>query len=66
MKLFVLLIGMVLVLEGMPYVAAPEAMREWLAKLSRMPASQLRAFGLFAMMLGLVICVIAQKTSILD
>jgi uncharacterized protein YjeT (DUF2065 family) len=66
MKLFVLLIGMVLVLEGIPYVAAPEAMRDWLAKLSRMPAVQLRAFGLFAMLLGLIICVVVQKTSIFD
>ncbi|SHO45849.1 DUF2065 domain-containing protein [Desulfopila aestuarii] len=66
MKLLVLLIGMVLVLEGMPYVAAPEAMREWLAKLSKMPVSQLRAFGLFAMVLGLIICAVAQNTSILD
>jgi uncharacterized protein YjeT (DUF2065 family) len=64
MKLFVLLIGMVLILEGMPYVAAPEAMREWLEKLSRMPAAQLRTIGLFAMGIGLLICLIVQKTSI--
>lgn len=64
MKLFVLLIGMVLILEGMPYVAAPEAMREWLEKLSRMSAAQLRTIGLFAMGIGLLICVIVQKTSI--
>lgn len=64
MKLFVLLIGMVLILEGMPYVAAPEAMRDWLEKLSRLPAAQLRIIGLFAMGLGLIICFIAQKTSI--
>lgn len=64
MKLFVLLIGMVLILEGIPYVAAPEVMRDWLAKLSRMPAAQLRAVGLFAMGLGLLICFIVQKTAI--
>ncbi len=64
MKLFVLLIGMILILEGMPYVAAPEAMREWLEKLSQMPAGQLRLFGLFAMGLGLLICFLVQKTSL--
>jgi hypothetical protein len=64
MKLFILLIGLVLILEGMPYVAAPEAMREWLLKLSRMPAAQLRIIGLFAMGIGLVLCFIVQKTSI--
>ncbi|PIE63640.1 MAG: hypothetical protein CSA20_02810, partial [Deltaproteobacteria bacterium] len=30
MKLFLLLIGMVFVVEGLPYVVAPEAMRRWL------------------------------------
>lgn len=64
MKLFILLIGMVLILEGMPYVAAPESMREWLAKLSEMEPAQLRVFGLIAMCLGLVICFIVQKTSL--
>jgi uncharacterized protein len=66
MKLFLLLVGMVLVLEGLPYVAAPEKMREWLATLSQMPAGQLRAFGLFAMALGLAICFVVQKTSLFN
>jgi len=66
MKLFLLLIGMVLILEGMPYVAAPEAMRDWLSKLSQMPPSQLRGFGLFAMVLGLIICFVVQKTALFN
>jgi hypothetical protein len=64
MKLLILLIGMVLILEGMPYVAAPEAMRDWLEKLSKMPPAQLRAMGLIAMGIGVVICIIVQKTSL--
>ena len=66
MKLLVLLIGMVLVLEGMPYVAAPEAMRDWLGKLSKMPAGQLRTLGLLAMLLGLILCFVVQKTSLFN
>jgi len=31
-----------------------------------MPVIHLRAFGLFAMLLGLIICVVVQKTSIFD
>jgi uncharacterized protein YjeT (DUF2065 family) len=62
MKLLILLIGMVLILEGMPYVAAPEAMREWLQKLSQVPARQLRGFGLVAMGIGLFICWIVQRS----
>lgn len=64
MKLFVLLIGMVLILEGLPYVAAPETMKEWLEKLSTIEPSQLRIFGLIAMAIGLVICFIVQKTTL--
>lgn len=66
MKLLVLLIGMVLILEGMPYVAAPEAMREWLEKLSKMPAPLLRIIGLVAMGIGLLICYVAQSTAIFN
>ena len=66
MKLFLLLIGMVLILEGMPYVAAPETMREWLAKLSRMESGQLRTFGLVAMGTGLLICFVVQKTGLFE
>ena len=65
MKLLVLLVGMVLILEGVPYVAAPEAMREWLKKLSEVPSSQLRSFGLMAMAAGLFVCWIAQRSGLL-
>jgi uncharacterized protein len=64
MKLLVLLIGMVLILEGLPYVAAPEAMKEWLKKLSQLPAQQLRNVGLIAMGAGLMICWVAQRSGL--
>lgn len=65
MKLLILLVGMVLILEGVPYVAAPEAMREWLKKLSEVPSAQLRSFGLVAMAVGLFICWVAQRSGLL-
>jgi uncharacterized protein YjeT (DUF2065 family) len=64
MKLLILLVGMVLILEGIPYVAAPEAMREWLKKLSEVSSSQLRTFGLVAMAAGLFICWVAQRSGL--
>lgn len=64
MKLLFLLIGLIFILEGLPYVAAPESMREWLKKLSELPPQQLRAFGLVAMTVGLIICYVVQKTSL--
>lgn len=64
MKIFVLLIGLILVLEGLPYAAAPLAMQEWLKKLSEMPPGQLRVMGFGAIIAGLVLCYIVQKTSV--
>lgn len=64
MKLFILLVGLVLVLEGIPYVAAPEAMQEWLKKLSDISPGRLRTIGLLAMAIGLLIIFVVQKTSL--
>lgn len=64
MKLLVLLVGLILILEGLPYVAAPEAMQDWLKKLSEMPASKLRKVGAIAMAAGLFICWVVQRTNL--
>jgi len=66
MKLLILLVGMVLIFEGLPYVAAPEAMQEWLQKLSKLPAQQLRLVGLAAMGIGLIIIWVAQRAAFLQ
>ncbi|KAB2891509.1 MAG: DUF2065 domain-containing protein [Desulfobulbaceae bacterium] len=66
MKLLLLLIGMVFILEGLPYVAFPDAMRGWLARLSQTPATHLRIMGLIAMILGLLLCWVVQKTDLFD
>lgn len=63
MKIFILLIGLVLVLEGLPYVAAPEAMQGWLKKLSGISPSQMRSLGLFAMVIGTCLIFIVQRTT---
>jgi uncharacterized protein len=62
MKLLILLLGLVLIVEGAPYVAAPEVMQNWLKKLAEINPNQLRAMGLIAMTIGLGICFIVQKT----
>jgi len=65
MKLFILLIGMVLIFEGLPYVAAPESMQAWLKKISEMRPEQLRTMGLVAMAAGFLLCWIIQGESLL-
>lgn len=66
MKLLILLFGLILIIEGLPYVAAPESMQNWLKKLSEINPGQLRAVGLIAMLMGLAICFIVQKTSLFE
>ena len=55
MKLLVTLIGLLLVVEGLPYAAAPEAMQKWLRQLAELPPGQLRAMGLVAMVAGFAV-----------
>jgi hypothetical protein len=65
MKLLVSLLGLVLVLEGLPYAAFPEPMQNWLKQMSVMPPRILRVFGFMAIGAGLLLCYLAQQTSLL-
>lgn len=62
MKILFLLVGMVMILEGIPYVAFPESMREWLRKISEMKAEHLRIMGLVSMSAGLLVCWFVQRS----
>ncbi|WP_457573769.1 DUF2065 domain-containing protein [Desulfolithobacter sp.] len=65
MKLLVTLIGLILVLEGLPYVASPEAMQRWLRQLIEMRPEQLRLMGIIAMGIGFFLCFLAQRSGLL-
>ncbi len=62
MKILFLLVGMVMILEGIPYVAFPESMRDWLRIISEMKAEHLRLMGLVSMAAGLVVCWFVQRS----
>lgn len=55
MKLLFCLLGLVLFVEGLPYVVSPGKMKKWMLTLQEIPDSKLRAMGLLAMALGLLI-----------
>jgi hypothetical protein len=55
MKLLFCLIGLVFIIEGLPYFAFPEKMKRWMKMVLETPDSHLRAFGLVAMCIGLVL-----------
>ncbi len=54
MKLLFCLLGLVLVIEGLPYFAFPDKMKNWMKKIEELPDPHLRAMGFVAMCIGLV------------
>ncbi len=55
MDFFLCVIGMVMFIEGLPYAAFPDKMKEWMAQLMEQSDSTLRKLGLVLMGLGLMI-----------
>lgn len=55
MKFFLCVLGMVMILEGLPYFAFPEKMKHWMLQIQAMPADTLRRFGLGLMAAGLAL-----------
>ena len=50
MSYFLSVFGLVLIIEGMPYFAFPEKMKELLSKLPLLPSGGLRVFGATAVL----------------
>jgi uncharacterized protein YjeT (DUF2065 family) len=53
MKYFLCVLGMVMIIEGLPYFAFPEKMKAWVQKVVATPDNYLRRLGLVLMALGL-------------
>jgi len=54
-------LGLVLIIEGLPYFVVPEKMKEVLAKIPQVSAATLRIFGITAIMAGVVLVFIAKR-----
>lgn len=65
MKFLVSLIGVILVIEGLPYAAFPLPMQKWLRQLAIVPPKILRLFGILAVTVGFFLCYLAQRTEFL-
>lgn len=55
MKYFLCVLGLVLIIEGIPYFAAPDKMKQLMLKLPLIPSTTLRLFGLTAVISGLLL-----------
>ena len=53
MKLFLCVIGMVMMVEGLPYFAFPHRMKEMITVILGLDDQSLRRFGFFLMLAGL-------------
>jgi uncharacterized protein YjeT (DUF2065 family) len=61
MKFFLCVIGMVMIVEGLPYFAFPEKMKALVARLLGMQDGALRGFGLVMMCAGLLLIYLGQR-----
>ena len=61
MDYFLSVLGLVLIIEGLPYFIFPEKMKEVLSKIPLVPASGLRAFGITAILIGIILVFIARR-----
>ena len=64
MKFFLSVLGMVMIVEGLPYFAFPERIKIWLVRVSEMEARHLRAFGFTAMCVGMALVYLSLKTDL--
>jgi uncharacterized protein YjeT (DUF2065 family) len=61
MDYFLCVLGMVMIIEGIPYFAAPDRMKGWMAKLMQMAPETLRRFGLVMMAAGLLLVYLGRR-----
>lgn len=61
MDYFLCVIGMVLFIEGLPYVVFPAKMKQWLRKMLEMPSSVLRPMGFVLMVAGLCLVYMGRR-----
>ena len=61
MEFFLCVLGMVMVVEGLPYFAFPGRMKFWVQKITEMPEQTLRKFGLVIMLLGLGLVYLGKR-----
>lgn len=53
MEFFLCVLGMVMIVEGLPYFVAPSKIKVWVLKLVELPDSSLRLIGFLLMCVGL-------------
>ncbi len=55
MKYFLCVLGMVLIIEGLPYFAFPDKIKAYMLKLTEIPDTKIRIMGSIAIIVGLAL-----------
>ncbi len=61
MDYFLCVIGMVFIIEGLPYFVFPDKLKIYLIKMTSLPDSTLRGIGIFAIILGLILLYFGRR-----
>ncbi len=61
MSFFLCVIGMVMIIEGIPYFAMPQKMKTWVVKVLEMPDNMLQRFGFVLMLVGLALVFLGKR-----
>lgn len=61
MKFFLCVIGMVMIIEGLPYFGFPDLMKQSMVHLLSLPDDALRRMGLLLMVFGLTLLYIGKS-----
>ncbi len=61
MSFFLCVVGMVMIVEGLPYFAFPEKMKFVVEKMLEMPDGSLRKFGFSLMLCGLLLIYMGKR-----
>jgi uncharacterized protein YjeT (DUF2065 family) len=52
---------MVMIVEGLPYFAAPSKIKVWITKMAELPDTSLRIMGFSLMLAGLGLCYLGRS-----
>ena len=61
MDYFLCVLGMVFIIEGLPYLVFPEKLKIYLIKITTLPDTALRGFGIATVILGLILLYFGRR-----
>ena len=61
MDYFLCVLGMVFIIEGLPYLVFPEKLKTYLIKITTLPDSALRGMGISAIIFGLILLYFGRR-----